>query len=149
MQTPPLFTVLRDMVPACPKYISGKLRSFSKSLKGCLFFSTVDFPLWTKVVWQLSNCRIDMRVGAFESLWSELTSEYPSYGLLTSRKFSASAWSWVYVILGCSKRAQNHGIWAPQRVCAKSLSMRTTKTSIWVEVLKNACSWLRTTLVTR
>ena len=32
------------------------------------FFSAVDFPLLTKVVGERSNCRIDMRVGAFESL---------------------------------------------------------------------------------
>ena len=38
---PPLFTVLRDMVPACPKYISGKLRSFSKNFSKNFFHTTL------------------------------------------------------------------------------------------------------------
>ena len=41
IQTPPLFTELRDMVPACPKYISGKLRSFSKNFSKNFFHTTL------------------------------------------------------------------------------------------------------------
>ena len=38
---PPLFNYLRDMVPACPKYISGKLRSFSKNFSKNFFHTTL------------------------------------------------------------------------------------------------------------
>ena len=41
MWTPPLFTVLRDMVPAYPKYISGKLRSFSKNFSKNFFHTAL------------------------------------------------------------------------------------------------------------
>ena len=41
---PPLFTVLRDMVLGCPKYIFGKFRSFLKTSENFFFFKNF---LWS------------------------------------------------------------------------------------------------------
>ena len=53
------FSFLKSVILTPQKYLK---------LKGGVFFLVVDFPLLTKVVGGRSNCRIDMRVGALESL---------------------------------------------------------------------------------
>ena len=65
-------------------------------------------------------CRMITRVCALESLWSKLTSEYPSYGLATSRKFSAGVWNFVRRKLGVSKTAKNHRFQTLRRYIGKN-----------------------------
>ena len=63
--------------------------------------------VWTKLRRAVCVCRMITRVGAFESWWSKLTFEYPSYGLATSRKFSAGVWNFLRRKFGVSKTAIN------------------------------------------
>ena len=90
-----------------PSHLTSPQKNASfKNLQ--LFQGVTCASLYSTVTVAVCVCRMITRVGAFESWWSKLTFEYPSYGLATPRKFSAAVWSCKRWKFGVSKIAINH-----------------------------------------